>query len=180
MVIIVLIVLSINYFAVKAFFKDPNPNVLSPLDKLVDNHGYWCGHFRGGWDDCCMGLPCPACIAAQGLVSPTAECLKECPPADTIDLACAKHHFCRTSKQFPRLHYGDCVIEGNPCGCDCALVMAANAVSIAESSGRYEKFYAVTTARMFNNVTACRFNNECWQPPHSFPNSCEFNRIDEL
>lgn len=92
-----------------------------PLDdntaKLpMPSYGKWCGVDRGGFHDCCSGAKCTACDLSQGL---TQECLRQCPPVDAADNACAKHHECTLDN--PALP--GCA-PGFRCQCDAALLTA--------------------------------------------------------
>jgi hypothetical protein len=78
----------------------------------IYNYGRWCGPGHGGYDDCCNGQPCASCEASQATtVIPSwninftlnLQCLKDCPPVDSLDLSCAQHDTC-------------CNIFGEGCG----------------------------------------------------------------
>ena len=61
-------------------------------------HGHWCGAGRGGYTDCCSGEACAACVADGDGEAPSETCLKQCPPVDAMDGACARHAACQAAR----------------------------------------------------------------------------------
>jgi hypothetical protein len=103
-------------------------NCMDSFGPRRQSWGRWCGAGHGGFQDCCNGRPCPACIATSPL-SP--ECLRQCPPIDLVDQACASHDLCtfilddgnRADPSFCEYHplyLGPA--QANNCACDCALL----------------------------------------------------------
>lgn len=96
-------------------------------------YGNWCGGGHGGYQDCCNGTACPACVTDVpdecnagesenwAKCRPTKECAKQCPPVDAMDLACAAHDSCCIRNRLPP-SLPSCYPEGNYCWCDCNLV----------------------------------------------------------
>lgn len=94
----------------------------------VENYGRWCGPGHGGYDDCCNGSFCPSCgpgpLVGNFNFTLNLACLKECPPVDMMDLACAQHDTC-------------CSVFGTSCGtflkdqhCFCNSLLSKLACSV--------------------------------------------------
>jgi len=98
----------------------PTHFVAPRLGPAAPRHGVWCGTRRGGAHDCCSGKPCAACSKDAG----SAACLKECPPVDALDMACAEHATCASAAGWAE----PCRPGGAACACDAALGKAARAV----------------------------------------------------
>ncbi len=116
----------------------------SSEDTTVQQYGNWCGSGHGGYQDCCGGKPCDSCRlpAPRGNATsggdrhcasgygedwsecrPSRECLQQCPPVDSMDLACAYHDECcfvnDLAEKDPSM---TCSPGGNYCWCDCHFV----------------------------------------------------------
>eukprot|EP01087_Luapelamoeba_hula_P007685 TRINITY_DN1881_c0_g2_i3.p2 TRINITY_DN1881_c0_g2~~TRINITY_DN1881_c0_g2_i3.p2 ORF type:complete len:149 (+),score=18.81 TRINITY_DN1881_c0_g2_i3:132-578(+) len=114
----------------------------------VKVYGKWCGPQHGGYQNCCNGTACAACVwqtTKPSIADPTPECLAACPPIDAIDAACAAHDLCtfrhdlatvinahthNTTNNTKKHHWhvapgfscnDEDLIGGNYCPCDCAL-----------------------------------------------------------
>lgn len=101
----------------------PSRNITA-VESPILNYGNWCGPGHGGFQDCCLGIPCPACttpLLGENGYQFSPYCFKQCPPIDAIDLACAWHDAC-------------CFVSGTACGrlfdgqqcfCNCVLRSAS-------------------------------------------------------
>lgn len=93
-----------------------------------------CGANHGGFQNCCANsTACPSCKVQEGKTPEellTEACLKECPPKDDIDKACAYHDACTFSYPGPKKL--KCVPQGNLCACDCLLVQQVKDVKVCQ------------------------------------------------
>ena len=88
-------------------------------------HGNWCGPSHGGYNDCCGGSACPSCRTprvGEFNYSMDPLCLKQCPPVDDTDLACAWHDTCYSISGSDPVCGG---IYDQECFCNCVLTSVA-------------------------------------------------------
>eukprot|EP01134_Creolimax_fragrantissima_P003213 CFRG3213T1 len=127
--------------------------------KTLMNYGNWCGGGHGGFQDCCNGTACPNCqIAKDGfpLAPLTDACLKECPPVDSLDEACAMHDSCTFNFKSPG--HMACVPQGNYCSCDCHLIADAKISKCGFLD--FECYsYRFLMESLFEVVTDCWFDD---------------------
>ena len=113
------------------------------------------GHVQGGFDDCCEGQACPSCNSS--VTQPTMECLKECPPMDELDHACAMHDSCIVNHPQPAdLH---CTSFVN-CPCDCALVKVQANGSLKSTTASQSQAGAVFIQLTMQFFSLCRAEAE--------------------
>jgi hypothetical protein len=130
-------------------------------------YGNWCGGGHGGYQDCCNGTGCPACLTNvsntcnageledwQGC-SPSKECLEQCPVVDDMDSACAYHDSCCIRNRLPA-SLPSCYPEGNYCWCDCNLV--ANVRSVPCDTWSCWSFRSLL-------IQAFEYSVACWAYP---------------
>jgi hypothetical protein len=120
--------------------------------------GNWCGPGHGGARDCCDDEKCPNCNYDQGL---TSACLRQCPPRDQLDRACAVHDFCTTNNDYEVVLPGDdfsCssvfgTLQAEYCACDCQLVRSARRVRSTNS------FYRSSLIFLLTHVANCWYQS---------------------
>eukprot|EP00123_Amoebidium_parasiticum_P012403 comp21329_c0_seq1/m.29223 comp21329_c0_seq1/g.29223 ORF comp21329_c0_seq1/g.29223 comp21329_c0_seq1/m.29223 type:complete len:196 (-) comp21329_c0_seq1:361-948(-) len=104
-----------------------NASFSGATNGLFDQYGKWCGGKHGGFQDCCHGRRCEGCKIKHGVQADTLlteECLKQCPPIDELDAACAWHDACTFSYDTAHLPH-KCLPQGNFCPCDCKFLQKA-------------------------------------------------------
>eukprot|EP01087_Luapelamoeba_hula_P007602 TRINITY_DN1854_c0_g1_i1.p1 TRINITY_DN1854_c0_g1~~TRINITY_DN1854_c0_g1_i1.p1 ORF type:complete len:290 (-),score=35.05 TRINITY_DN1854_c0_g1_i1:14-883(-) len=153
------------------------PTVLAPMASKAQFkfYGKWCGPGHGGYQDCCNGSACPECVWQRNNNSePTKECLKACPPVDSVDFACAAHDLCtfhndlspNTTNNFS-CKAADDNIPSNFCQCDCLLVVALEKACPSLWQDGVKCIAADVMAWFFSKVSACWYWDDATPPARS-------------
>lgn len=126
------------------------PGINESSLNLALTYGKWCGGGHGGYEDCCNGGPCPSCETNSTGIS--VECIKECPPEDSLDAQCAFHDHCTYAQSLTI----SCQPQGNFCPCDCLLVTRATQVRCSETRDPVAcTIYAGEICQSFSHDLSC-------------------------
>ncbi len=145
----------------------------------VVDYGRWCGPGHGGTNDCCStdgmaplsdtdnddGIRCTMCNP-ESSANVTTECLMQCPPVDSLDLACAIHDYCSFDLDYTRISLnssfsctttGVGLIQAQNCICDCRLIKAVqNFLSNSSTAISLEtRLYANALVFYFTHLASC-------------------------
>jgi len=133
---------------------DFQPNTL-PTSSTLGKYGKWCGAGHGGYQDCCDGLPCPACVEDLKSMEyshcntsdcdpmiPSMNCINQCTPVDDLDLACSFHDLCTFQFDATVLCHSPYLFY---CQCNCLLVKRSTEVKCTSSACSIEQFKILQT-----------------------------------